>query len=98
MSERGNEESIYEASAESESGEVTKEQAVEFYKKEFARNGCYPTPMGLDAFFDRCIERDGFISSERVTQLCKFLKSIDKDKFRVNHKDVHKFFDQLRDA
>lgn len=97
MSERRNEEGVLGAAAESEAKEVTKEQAIEFYKKEFARNGCYPTPMGLDAFFDRCMERDGFISSKRVAQLCVFLKDIDKDKFRVNHKDVHKFFDQLKD-
>lgn len=75
--------------------EIPQEEAEKYYKTEFAKYGCYPTQRALTTFFNKCLEVDGEIDSERVYQLCGYLKTIDEEKFWVNYRDVENFFEKI---
>lgn len=77
--------------------EIPQEEAERFYKTEFAKYGCYPTQRALTTFFNKCLELDGEVDSERVQQICVFLKTKDEEKFWVNYKDVENFFEVLNE-
>lgn len=78
-----------------EAKEVSRDEAIDYYKREFARYGCQPTNKGLEEFFNRCQEIDGYVDSERVKEICYYAKRQDMDKFWIGIKDVKKFFSEI---
>ncbi|MFP4559302.1 MAG: hypothetical protein ACLFO6_07395, partial [Archaeoglobaceae archaeon] len=73
--------------------DVSDGDAVQLYTKEFALRGYNIRLDVLKTFFNRCLQKDGVVDSQRVEELCNQQRK--HEKIVITSEDVDQFFDEL---
>lgn len=89
--QEGREEQEVEPQMEYE--DISDDEAVQLYVKEFAKCGYNIKLEVISTFFHRCLQIDGLVDSQRVEELCKYLRK--HEKVVITSEDVNNFFDEL---
>lgn len=93
LQEEQGEQEDQEVEPQMEYEEVSDDEAVQLYTKEFAKCGYNIRPSVLRTFFNRCLQKDGLVDSQRVEELCAYQKK--HEKVVITSEDVDQFFDEL---
>lgn len=88
-----NEQEDYEVEPKMEYEDVSDGDAVQLYTKEFALRGYNIRLDVLKTFFNRCLQKDGVVDSQRVEELCNQQRK--HEKIVITSEDVDQFFDEL---
>lgn len=73
--------------------DISDGDAVELYAKEFAECGYNIRLHELRTFFQRCLQKDGLVDSQRVKELCHHQRK--NGKVVITTEDIDNFFDEL---
>lgn len=82
-----------EAEPQMEYEDISDQEAIQLYTKEFAKCGYNIRPAVLRTFFNRCLQKDGLVDSQRVEELCNYQRK--HQKVVITSEDVDQFFDGL---
>lgn len=93
LQEEQGEQEDQEVEPQMEYEEVSDDDAVQLYTKEFAKCGYNIRPSVLRTFFNRCLQKDGLVDSQRVEELCAYQRK--HDRIVITSEDVEQFFDEL---
>ncbi|MFO7967139.1 MAG: SEC-C metal-binding domain-containing protein [Archaeoglobaceae archaeon] len=73
--------------------DVSDDDAVQLYAKEFAQRGYNIRLEVLRTFFHRCLQKDGVVDSQRVEELCDYQRK--HERVVITSENVNQFFDEL---